>query len=601
MIIDLFASIGFFLIPFIIGTLFTRHAFYAWISGILSIFFLFFAVFYTTSLFPQLDFLFLLRFFVIILFVWSLLVLILKVRQIRSLPRPSLWILGGGIFATMLYFFVWKQSTPYPLQLNWDIYEHITLANLLLKGHVSLLPSHISDTFTFNGYTPLFHMLLAVPAGIFGKGLVGIYWWLEYFFYLATILVSCLLAWRTTQNKWATAFTGVLAACVFESTIVYTSLFLIPQTLVALITLFAVSQILSEKKPNLLGWGATALVLFALHYIVGTFGIGACALFVLFKYKPIPIVWMRKGLIGVMILFGLVLCMHVFGGWALTGREEAAHFILPIEQTAGYFFDWYGLASIAVFLMGAFVLWTKGEKQIKLVLFLSIISLCIVFSPFSYVLKFYVIGRYFVNVVLGVGFAFLLFKSAPKWRPLVFVGISSVLFCIFFFNQLTYKSPLYFQGKYSHISQGEMQAAEWLKGHTSAGTLLISDPSTQYVLEALSGINTQGGAYMDESTREKLVAVGQTTNNAIRIAKLTAIHDLLPSQEKKTTQRIVVLSARYFAWQKLSVEEKESFFYNIWVPHLLTVEDKKYIEQFKKTMDVKEIYRNSEMVIIGYE
>ena len=70
--------------------------------------------------------------------------------------KPKFWHMIGLALATLVSYLIWRMYSPYPSPLNWDIWEHQTAIHAILNGNISLLPSQLSDTFGFNGYTTLF-------------------------------------------------------------------------------------------------------------------------------------------------------------------------------------------------------------------------------------------------------------------------------------------------------------------------------------------------------------------------------------------------------------------------------------------------------------
>jgi len=183
-----------------------------------------------------------------------------------------------------------------------------------------------------------------------------------------------------------------------------------------------------------------------------------------------------------------------------------------------------------------------------------------------------------------------------KFAAITFVTF--VLLITFYKNQLVYKEPLNFKSYETQISYSEIQVGNWLALQNKDGkAFLISDPATQYILEAVSGVNSQGGDYMNLKTRNTLESINGYYDSNIIKNKLSGIKDAIAI--KQNTQRtFFVVGGRYFAWQRLPNGQKDSTFYNIWSPKELTEADKTYIDYYKR-VGLKVVFSNKEIVIFS--
>lgn len=499
-----------------------------------------------------------------------------------------------GILSFVVYFFIWKGQTPYPLQLNWDIYEHITLANKIAEGHLSFLTSRISDTFTFNSYSPLFHILLAIPKILFRADLLGIYYYLEFFYFTATVVATFLLAKRIFNNLWVAFMAGIFSIFIFENFMVYASFFLIPQNLSALLTILALIYV-SKEKVNKFLLGALMLGIFLMHYIIGLVGVLIIMGYLLMRKAPSKVLTLSIFILSVILL--LILASNYLGNFALTSREEAIHFMFPLNGKLGFLLDWYSLSWLFLPISYYFIV-KSGSKEQKIILSLALLILGLSLAPFSYFLKFFVFDHFFLNILLAAGLGILIFNLPKLIKISAVIWINIALLVVFFKSQSSYKEMLYFDDKYSHISYGEIETGRWLTQNIKKDTFLISDPATQYVLEAMSGVNTQGGAYMSEETRKTLSEINGVQDMEKIKNKLKNVKDRLDFENKVRKNTLLVLGGRYFAWQKLPEKEKLSVYYNIWRPKLLSAKDWEYIKSITADPRFNIIYQNNELVII---
>ncbi|MDP3941393.1 MAG: hypothetical protein Q8Q49_03735 [bacterium] len=592
MVTDFFIALLCILLPLLAGSIVMKQPFLAWLFGSLFYFLLFLLVSFFASGELFLDSI---RLVTIVATVVGCGFLLRRSPSLK-VDRRILAFLGIVLLSVISFFFVWRQTTGYPLQLNWDIYEHITLIDILKTGKFSFFTSHLSDTFTFNSYPPFFHTMLALPL-LFGGTSIGTYWWLEYFHYLGVILVTFFFVKEVFGNNRLAVFVATMtSALTFESFMVYESLFLLPQTLAAVVAIGLLTLV--YRTPSVsrrtLVLGIVSLVF--LHYVIGS----AAALTILFVYfflrLPIKNSYQQVCIVVAALIFAASIFGAFFLHWNVPGREEAQYFNLSLGEKAGYMLDWY--AGFLLFLpVGFFVMLRKPDKKRTSLLLVSFLVLAVVFSPFSYVLKYHVLSRFFLHAVVGIGAASALLVFPRLFRPLVLVGLLTAGFLLFGSNIGRYKASLGYEGRVAHFSSAEMEAAKWLSLHSEEGMLLISEPATQYIFEALSGVNSQGGAFMDISTRKKLIALSYLTDPAQVLRELRSIDDLLPSSPT-VRKRIFVLSGRYTKWQDLMDSWQESTYYNIWRPYQRDARDNNLRDALLSQPGVHLLYQNKEVTLL---
>jgi hypothetical protein len=609
MITDLFAAACFYILPLLTGRIFFKPIAYSFATGML--------IWYLALLISGIYFpgsfdnvIILLTGISVLLFFLRIIRDIIKDRNLlthafslNSLITPS-FILLLTVFSFFSYFFVWKLFTPYPMQLNWDIYEHITVANIIASGQTSFLPSFLTDTFTFNGYTTLFHTALAAQKSLFQTDLLGFYWWVEYWHYLLTIVASFLLAKNIFKKTEISLLAGVVSGLVYESSMVYSNLFLIPQTMTALLGIFILREVIISKedhtdKPFFKKiTGAIPLIIslitaLFLHFVIG---FAVICTVIAFKILDKEIFTKHLNKISLFFVFILIgtLSLQFFGGIDLTGREEANYFNLGLVKIAALFSDWYGLTLI--FLVPGIIGILKSHNiTSKKILVLALITATVSLAPFAYFLKYYTLSRYLVNTVLVFGIFYAVRNFSVPVRYLYETLTVLVFTAVFFINVNTYQNFLFFSNVISHISDKELDTSKWLRAnYNKDNTLIVSDPGTQYILEASSEINTPGGAYMSLPNRNKLININDGISPEIIELNLKEIKDRF---KKDNAHLIFVASGRYFAWQKLTDSEKKSFYFNIWSPRVIEQTDVPFLTRLAADSSFKIIYQNNEMVI----
>ncbi|MDO8504128.1 MAG: hypothetical protein Q7S60_05620 [bacterium] len=299
------------------------------------------------------------------------------------------------------------------------------------------------------------------------------------------------------------------------------------------------------------------------------------------------------------LILGITLLSGLMGNIVITYREEAAYFALPLAKKLQFFSDWYGF-SLPLFLpLGLWAIFKRrNDTNLHLIAIIGILSLALALAPFSYFLKFYVVGRYFIHIILVAGIVLLLRGLTKFTYILATIWIGLAFLVVFYLNQLSYKETLYFEGVYSHISVKEIRAALWLKNrYAHENVMLLSDPGTQYVFEAISGLNSQGGSYMNFDSRAVLASIPGIENTTEVRSKLKTIEDNR-SKKDESSKKIIILSGRYFAWQSFPEDWKNSFYYNVWSPRKINPDNLIYINSLTQDPSFKVVYQNDEFVII---
>lgn len=525
------------------------------------------------------------------------------------------------ILATILTFvtlLIWHADSPYPNPLNWDMYEHQTLINEIRQGHFAFLTSQISDTFTVNSYPPFFHLVLAGLQVITRLPPLSFWWLFEKVFFFCTVLASIWLGWIVTKDKWAAFFSGMLGAFVFESHMAYTSLFLMPQTLCALVFVFTLIRLLKRFDLERSRGGRTStrifdfwqillmVIMFVAHYIVGTVAIltllGTFFLlrFDLFKGRTFT----RIFSIVPLVVFP-VICATLMLKPDLTfdpfQTSESIHFNLNLAQKIEIVRQWYGLSFPILGVLGVWGI-MKKEKKVKkvekVILGIGLFLIGLVLIPFPYVVKFYVLARYVWHVVFAIGLSWVISLLGSKYIKVAAATFVCTIFVLIFINnQQGFKSILKYNKLTTHTTLYDKLVAEFLQENygNQEGVLLISEPATQGILEALSGVNTQGGVYATTETRKIVDNIYPTHDVWFIRSSLYQVKDKLAREHGDKI--FLVLSGRFFAWQEKSEVQKMDTSFNIWQPQDLTFRDKEYINWLKKQEDFSLVFENEGMAI----
>jgi hypothetical protein len=500
--------------------------------------------------------------------------------------------------AAGISYMIWRFQSPFPYPLNWDMWEHQTAVNAILTGHVALLPSALSDTFGFNGYTTLFHYILALPQYLFSPDILGFWWIAEVYMAFVTSMAAYALTRAITKRDDTALVAGVLSALCFESSIVFTPFFLMPQTAAAVIWCMGFAWIMSVKRfPNIVGLLVLSLALFSMHFVIGTAGILTYLVYLIIRFTRV-----QKGSKGMRFtLYTMPLWVYAiaFGlsryiPMGTINWGEAANFIQTIPEKLTDMQGWYGYFPLFLVPIGMVAL-NRDPKasHAQTIAIISLTVLAVVFSPIAYSMKFYALGRYFVIMYVACGVMYFIDQAViPKYKTGILFLFFAAQLVIFTTNVLRWQESLQFQGVASHVSTHDVELATFLKkNYGNTRVMLISDPTTSYILEPLTGINTPGGAYMNSENRIRIASLINASDSARLSGSLQQIHDKLDTAP--VSGYVLILSARYFQWTNLLEAKQLGFAFNIWRPQAMTLADTIAVAAFEKTMNVQPVFTNA--------
>ncbi len=517
------------------------------------------------------------------------------------------WLVGGKpklsymllvAIAAFGSFLLWRQYSPYPNPLNWDIWEHQTVINEIINANFALFPSQLSDTFGFTTYTTLFHVWLALPQALFHPDVMGFWWISEAYMTFLTALAAYGLALAITKNNKTALVAGIASSFLFESSVVFTPYFMLPQTVSALCWVFGITYIISQKQKSSPWIVATfALTSLATHAVVGAAGILLGALFVLMEQ-----IERKNRILGTTILGVLPIATYILL-WFLASHlpfaslnsGEAVHYTQPFAQKLETLNIWYGFLPLLLLPFGIMHLFKlpKGTGALA-VLTVSAAACAVVLSPIAYSMKFYTLFRYLFLLVLSCGI--LQFLSLFRSRVLVVLLCLCMAGAQSLWLQTTirdWQASLLFNGAASHISKEELNGASQLHElYATKNTMIVSDPATSYIMEGITGINSPGGAYMNPDNRRKIAAL--LTENDLQTA-ISRIQDKRAAEKPDTYLWIV--SARYFQWIAMSEEKQMDFYYNIWRPYAFSLENRIALADLESARLMKPVFENDAMVV----
>lgn len=533
-----------------------------------------------------------------------------KIRLTKHWLMPTIFtviIIGIGLT-------IWRGNSPYPSPLNWDIYEHLTLIQQMRQGEFSLYLKSYSDTFLVNTYLPFYHVLLYIPTVLLPVDLFGYYWMLEIVHYIIVVIVSGWIVWSFTHRQRPTVIGVLFGAFVFESYIAYTSLFHLPQTVIAVLSvIMTISLIEGVRRKQWIGWIPLivwSVFLILSHFFVGT--VAAVSLFILAVFLLFIIDREQKGIpldnvlrwIQVLIVISLVLLMIVIIFNARLGinpfhSDESKYFDLTLAEKNRIFQNWYGLSLYILVPLGSAIGLIKRDLWAKIAVLVALVMLVGIVFPFPYNIKLYTFARFYIHVVMSIGLGWLVMAiRSRRIQIILFSFWIAIMSLVFTFNQqFEFKQYIRYHKIYTHVTEGEIEAAKYLSNTFSdpSEVFLVSEPATQYILEAYTGINSQGGAYADDQTRHLVDFTFPNPDSKLIAQAVKKVEDI--NNPQSDTTRLFVVSGRFFEWQQATMDQRKANYFNIWRPRDLTQGDLVYINTLKSSSDFELLFENQSMAI----
>ncbi len=531
----------------------------------------------------------------------------------------------------LLSQFIWKWKSGIHSSLDWDTFFHQMIVNNIIDGKFSLVTSHISDSVRINAYSSIFHSIIAIPFDIFHPDVL-IFWWFAGFLQLFLITLTSFAVGSavyefvagTTKTKTSVIYlagmiTSAITALSFLSYQAYNPYFLIPQILTATIAGCTLATLLHELKKNtydfknkryrLIFLSLLPSIVFSVlnHYVLGTYGV----LFLLMIYcihlldQRFPAI-QYASLSKYMSILLLVLIPFVLRYFNLVeiNPKEASFYVTDLYEKIHQLNQFYGYLWPVLTILGLVKLIKIKTANSNIIIAFFVLFTASLIAPIPYNLKFLAFGSLLVHAIMALGLIWIIEHVATKYAEKHYSWIIRLTLCALIVgltvnlinNIIVYKQTPTYQNVYTHISQNEHDAATFIKnkyGNTKA--MILSDPATMFTFEAISGINTPGGAYVDENIRNTLTAIYFSRDASQIQPKLMAIKDGVTGP---ADTYLLVLSHRYFEWLNSGDEQVLAYSFNVWQPIDLRIEDYNFVNYLTTTANLPIVYRNNGVVVL---
>ncbi|MDX1701797.1 MAG: hypothetical protein R3250_14320, partial [Melioribacteraceae bacterium] len=532
-----------------------------------------------------------------------------NVKEIKKIDIKNVLQFLFLLILAVIVYAVWRWDSGFYTTLNWDFYHHQVVSRLITEGKFDFITSNVSDSFQFIGYSTIFHTMFAFPQVLLTPDLLKYWWFLEFIHLFTTILASYVIAKVITKNEWIGVLSAIIGAFVFESTVAYTSLFLMPQNIAAvLVTIFIAQElreVLEEKSTfkRVITFDFLVFLIYILmnHAILGVLGV----VLVFFSkiFKEFHKLKMGENIINTLLVtsFLLLIIIPYFASLVdlnFINRGEAEFFNFTLSEKYGFMRTIYGFSLLAFLPLGYYFSLAKKSLNYKLLIILINGILALVIASIPYSLKFYTILRFFVHTGMALGI-WLIIRDFGRVTKLVSTFLIFItMLVVLTINIDTYKQVPSYKEISTHVTANELEAAKFLEQvYTNRKVILISDPGTMHILEGLSGVNTPGGAYTSLETRKVLTDIYYSRNKEIT-QKLFTINDGVITDPPQSI--LFAVGGRFSKWQLAPDERRLGIFWNVWKPHDLSIRDKEaydFIFYLDEILEYQEVFKNDGVVI----
>lgn len=472
----------------------------------------------------------------------------------KSILLSLLYLLVLFIFSKLIFW----QGIPKYTTLNTDSLTHIVaMKEIFINGKLSLNLKEISNSFTVFSYFPLFHIILGpviLSNGVLNT--INIYTILEAYFSLISAIVIFFLFRKES------VFSGLLLATLhllmFENISAFTSMFLLPQTFVALLFLIILKSILDDEITlDLLIFAC--FILFITHFFIG--GVASLILFTMFILKKSSIpkyISFLLSLFSFLFLLSTILeklsffifYRELFEDFSVRSAEfvifDNFSYLVLNFQTLGFL-----IVPILLIVLFRHLLW---KKDILIVSSFLLILSGMILADFPYASKFLLLIHYLIIFILADGLKYII-QINPKWKFFVLIILNIALLFTFTISTHEYKSIFLHDNMYELVNVSDYKLAEEFQDLKDS--YIISDPLTMTIMEAQTNGKTLGGIYTKEEYR---IQVWKFLNNVIND------QELIESLNLKRGDAYLVINSRAVDWRDKDEEFINSYTNLVWRP-----------------------------------
>jgi hypothetical protein len=410
----------------------------------------------------------------------------------------------------LLKAFLIRIPSPFPYQPALDQFNHMLIINKILKEnifHISL--KKYSSVFLKNAYTTLFHILISISIFLTVANPLHFFWVSPFFMIPLFAVEIYLLTFKITKNKFVGFLSSIISIGIIEFSRVPNIWHFLPSIIVMTLVPIYLDYFYGEKiNPNTAKlWFLLSLNMILLSYFTGLI----FSFFFLFYLTLNRLV--KRGLFLRYISLSLIVILLIvisnilkIDNYSFDWFEyENFDYMLNVDKKTDFLIETSSfIIFVPVIFFILFYTFSEDQKHQNLII-LFLISVLLYYLPISFTVRAIQFFHTLISIFSAIGF-YLLLKNSENSKLrfslitlFVVISISS-----FFIINLNYFELWKNWGDYNFSTSFldyEYEMGEWVRKSIPKKSLIISDPTTQAIINGISMRETLNGQYMSNSNQ----------------------------------------------------------------------------------------------------
>lgn len=483
-------------------------------------------------------------------------------------PLVYLVLVNGFMVMLILRFY----SFPPPFQPGWDIFAEMSMCNkICYNNFFSVNTVDYSATFRFDFKSPVFPLIEGVVSLLLGVDFLTLCWTLPFMMVPLFGVFIYTMTMKMTGNKVASSLAGTFA--VWTGDFSRPSQILPQQTAIAVVMIpLVIAIVWQEYKKQEMNTFPKLIVIFAtiilFHYILGFLLLILLLVSLIFlersNKRPINslavIISITSALFAMLIFQGIINIptiewdpLFILTGYKGYNIKPSESYTRILEGLTPFLLTLTLITLVQQNLRG-WLSKTSNKKGIRWAVWVFSGLLLLYALPIANTHRIFPLIQILAALLAAITIETVIKSVKPGWTSTIATVLIVILMIPFlstpilsFIQRAQSKTDI--PGNISSFSDYELAMANWLKENTEENTLLISDPTTQLISEALSRRPSLTGMYMDSETANLLKQAIISPSDFISYA---LIREIIPPNNN---QQILLISGRTIEWAKRKTNE----------------------------------------------
>ena len=513
----------------------------------------------------------------------------------------------NGFIVSIIY----RSFSPFPLQPSWDAFTENTVFNkIYYNNFYHLLRTTYSSAILVNAKTPLLPLLASIICKIVNIDYISLCWSLPFLSIPLYSLSIFLLSYKYLGNKYIAFIASIISIWIGEFglptfsspsqsglTVIFLSLFLYS-------ILYLSSHSSIEFKNKVIYYSILFLCFFSFHYLISLYTFSL--LILLYFLKKISERW--KFTIYFLSIFSLgIIALIIMQHLEILSLEklrlDLLNYIFDIETRYypfSYKFDmidtWYtryifytALLSSIYIIMKRFIYNLNEELNMLWVAYLFLMTVGIFFSPINYAMRLYPLMHPLLSF-LSAYFFFIPIteKIITINKKIMMIGVLFLFLSPIILLPLTeYVNKHRFMGDTNGIATSfmnyEISMASWIRENTPSDSVIISEPVTQNIFEALANRQSLGGMFVE------IDKINEIKNALLLDEDTISTYTLRNISNNKKGTVILIISGRVLYWINSKLDK-------IFHPHDIKPQYMEYIRKMNNSHNFNLLHQVSNQI-----